>query len=397
MVTVEELVVKATPTGIDDVNSQLDGMEKSVQETTDEVEETGRSLDDMSAKFKGAMGAIIAGLGVAAGGILSRVPSLQVAVEQLGTTLDLLGQKIEEEFSGSLQDLNDELAETNKEVAEAEGPLDGLMKAIQGVDDSVQDFAVSAIQNKIKDITGITVPENWIDFGWDILTLDAEAFRRRTKAAVNDLLDMQIGGGNILNDIRDAFTQTKRRASQRFRELRQRLKEIMKNLVAKLKRDVFDFTDTFVNEIGLLWVRSKEKFDTLRQKVDAAFGDMAADAKQSGKDLINNFADGIKSKADAAEDAVRDIMSEVRSLLPSSPADTGPLSDLDTVGPGLVDTITTGVKSSTDDDESDAKTGVRRAIERNQKRTVVSIDGREVERATQSYRDNGTDLRGRYG
>jgi len=397
MVTVEELVVKATPTGIDDVNSQLDGMEKSVQETTDEVEETGRSLDDMSAKFKGAMGAIIAGLGVAAGGILSRVPSIQVAVEQLGTTLDLLGQKFEEEFSESLQDLNDELAETNKEVAEAEGALDALMKAIQGFDDAVQDFAVSAIQNKIKDITGITVPENWIDFGWDILTLDAEAFRRRTKAAVNDLLDMQIGGGNILNDIRDAFTQTKRRASQRFRELRQRLKEIMKSLVANLKRDVFDFTDTFVNEIGLLWVRSKEKFDTLRQKADAAFGDMAADAKQSGKDLINNFADGIKSKADAAEDAVRDIMGTVRSLLPSSPADTGPLSDLDTVGPGLVDTITTGVKSSTDDDESDTKTGVRRAIERNQKRTVVSIDGREVERATQSYRDNGTDLRGRYG
>jgi len=403
MVTVEELVVKATPTGIDDVNDQLEGMEKKVEESTAEVEDTGRSLDAMSGKFKGAMGAIVGGLAVAAGGILSRVPSIQGAVEQLGTTLDLLGLKIEEEFSDSLNTLNEDLAETNRKVSEADGPIDALMTAIDGIGQSIQNASVGALQRKIEDLIGVKVPENWLDFGWDVITMDFDGAVKNLKSIINDFLYMNFEEGTILDTIADNFEGTKRKARREFNNMKENLKRIMGNTISALKNDVFDFTDTFVEEVKGIWNRSKKHFNTLETKVGNKLDDIVDDALQAGKDLLDNFAEGLKNneKVQAVTDAVDSLVSKIRSRLASSLAEKGPLSDLDEVGPGMVDTITDGVNNQTSatkpvsDKEMDRRAS--RVFSRMESRPVVSIDGREVERATQSYRDNGTDLRGRYG
>lgn len=53
---------------------------------------------------------------------------------------------------------------------------------------------------------------------------------------------------------------------------------------------------------------------------------------QAGASLMSTFASGIMSSANAAYDAVRSKVSEIRDLLPFSPAKEGPLSDLDKSG-----------------------------------------------------------------
>jgi hypothetical protein len=60
-------------------------------------------------------------------------------------------------------------------------------------------------------------------------------------------------------------------------------------------------------------------------------------------DLGGSIKDGITGTKDKAIGAVQGMTQKVRNFLPFSPAKEGPLSDLDKVGPGLVDTIGRGI------------------------------------------------------
>jgi ABC-type transporter Mla subunit MlaD len=404
MTTVEELVVKATPKGMGEVNDQLEGMEQKTQEATEEVEETGRSLGDMSAKFKGAMGAIIGGLSVAAGGILSRVPSIQAAVQQLGTTLDLLGQSIEQEFSDSLGTLNEDLAETNRKVDEADGPVDALTTAIDGVGQSIQNAAVGAFQRKIQDLTGVKIPKNWLDFGWDVITMDFNNAVNNLESIILDFIHLDFPEGTFMDKLVDETEGMRRQIKRIFRETSNSIINRWTRFTNNLQQELNEFTDNFVEEIKLLWPRTKEKFNSLQTKVSQVFSDIASDAKQSGSNLVNNFAEGLRDNIPTAEGAASELAGAVRDILPSSPAKTGPLSDLDETGPGMVDTFSAGVSDSVGridgglvDGDPNTGGNAGAAIARNNGRTVIEIEGRQVERATRDFRSDGTDLRGRYG
>lgn len=63
-------------------------------------------------------------------------------------------------------------------------------------------------------------------------------------------------------------------------------------------------------------------------------------------DVVGAIVDGIKEKGQAALDAVGDFAGKVRGFLPFSPADEGPLSDLDKTGEGLVNTFGDSIRKN---------------------------------------------------
>jgi BMFP domain-containing protein YqiC len=70
-------------------------------------------------------------------------------------------------------------------------------------------------------------------------------------------------------------------------------------------------------------------------------------ANKSGKKTGEGIADGIKDSTPQTLKATSDMAEGVMKLLPhNSPAEQGPLSELDKVGPALIDTIAEGVKKS---------------------------------------------------
>lgn len=82
--------------------------------------------------------------------------------------------------------------------------------------------------------------------------------------------------------------------------------------------------------------------ENIVSKITSFGGDMLS----AGKGLINEFVDGIKQVADEPVDTVENVVDNVRDFLPFSPAERGPLADLDKVGPGFINEITAGIRDN---------------------------------------------------
>jgi hypothetical protein len=76
------------------------------------------------------------------------------------------------------------------------------------------------------------------------------------------------------------------------------------------------------------------------------FVSFGTNAYNWGRDLIGNFAQGIKDNIQNATSAVAEMTSQIGQYLPHSPAEKGALSDLDKRGQYFTDTFLDGINGS---------------------------------------------------
>jgi len=163
-----------------------------------------------------------------------------------------------------------------------------------------------------------------------------------------------------------------------------------------------DLVTRFAERVSQNVWRVANAMREIASRVGSVVSGMVEDATQWGRDLIQALIDGIRDKADDLARAVDDTMSKVRDRLPSSPAKTGPLSDIDQSGSALIDTMTQGIGSSsnelTETLEAALETGGGNGGSLpGEAREIVSktfLDGREVGRGTSGERYDETARRG---
>jgi len=159
MTTVQEIVVKATPDGMDDVVSQTNEMESAVKDSTEEMNDQAEAMSDLSEKFQGAMGAIVTGLAVAAAGLLAQIPILGELFGALGAVLDAVAFQLDRVFRPVLAPVTDLILDLADAIFEAEGPLavaflkDFATRAKQAANDVVKRItgAFTSLVDKAKD------------------------------------------------------------------------------------------------------------------------------------------------------------------------------------------------------------------------------------------------------
>jgi len=418
MVTVEELVVKATPTGIEDVNDQMSEMEKSVEETTAKVDDQGSELSSMARKFKGAMAAIVAGIAVGAAGVLSKVPSLGGVIDGLAAIFNALALQLDGKLRPTLNKISTAFFDVARAIAQgnysqAVNRIKQLVMELTGLENLNAKTIIAKIQSIAYDALGdftrfLTDALNSITIQ-DIENAFSRVIELIRFAITNGfrLLQKEVDWKSLMVALLRFLGKAVIALSNVVRE------EIVAPLTRFIENNWRDWLDSAIQlAYGLIQTLIKgikERMpvwkqrikDYITSKVEDILDDFVEDAKGFGKDLIDEMVDGIEEKKQDLIDKVQTLMSDVRSYFPGSPAETGPLSDIDESGPGMVDTFESGISNQTrltkpvGDRTMDQRASA--AIGRTDRRTVISIDGREVERATQSYRDNGTDLRGRYG
>jgi uncharacterized protein YoxC len=417
MVTVEELVVKATPKGVDDVNDEMQKMEKSVDETTEKVDDQGSKLSGMARKFKGAMGAIIAGIAVGAAGVLSKVPSLGGVVDGLAAIFDALALQLDGELRPTLNKISTAFFDIARAIAKGDYDkavkrLKELVKNLLDVEDLDAKTVIAKLQSIIADGLGELL-------GFITKTLNNIPQRDIEKALTSLIELIRFGITNGLKLLKEEvdwkallsallrFLGRAARASAPVID-----KKIVQPLTKFIENNWRDWLDDAIKLahglIQTLIKGIKERMpiwkqrvkDYITKKAENILDDLVEDAKDYGTGLIDEMIKGIKQEKSKLIDEVETLMSDVRGYFPGSVAETGPLSNIDESGPGLVNTFAGGIRTQPSLQSTGGRTIDQRAgeaIDRTNRRTVVSIDGREVERATQSFRDNGTDLRGRYG
>lgn len=93
------------------------------------------------------------------------------------------------------------------------------------------------------------------------------------------------------------------------------------------------------------WNNAKEKFGNIWTKIKSAFN--VKEALNWGKDMMDNFVEGIKAKVNAVVDAVKGVASKIKSFLGFSEPEEGPLSNFHTFAPDMMQLFAQGVKENT--------------------------------------------------
>lgn len=90
----------------------------------------------------------------------------------------------------------------------------------------------------------------------------------------------------------------------------------------------------------------KEKFGNIKEK----FSEIVENAKTWGKDMIQNFIDGIKEKVSAVVDAVKGVAEKIKGFIgfsePTDPA--SPLHNFHTFAPDMMKLFAQGIRDNTD-------------------------------------------------
>lgn len=97
-----------------------------------------------------------------------------------------------------------------------------------------------------------------------------------------------------------------------------------------------------VNAFGKLFEVGAE----LVTKVKDGFWKKVEDAKNWGRDIIQNFINGIKEKWQALKDSVANVANTVKSFLGFSEPEEGPLSDFHTYAPDMMDLYAKGIRDN---------------------------------------------------
>ena len=164
-----------------------------------------------------------------------------------------------------------------------------------------------------------------------------------------------------------------------------------------------------VQGLGKLVLMGPKLVDSIRD----GFSQKVQDAKNWGRDILANFISGIKEKWNDLVGTVRDVANTIKDYLGFSEPDKGPLSNFHTFAPDMMDLYAKGIEDNIDEVEGSVE-NVSRAIAGSFTADVgynlpdiagyaadlsaaitaqasteivvpISIDGREVARATAWY------------
>ena len=109
MVTAEELTVAIRSEGVSETQDDLEGVESAMEDTADSAGTAADDLEGFSQRFQGALSAAVAGLAVAAGGLLSQIPVIGELMEGLFAIVEAVAFQMDSVLRPALSGITDEL------------------------------------------------------------------------------------------------------------------------------------------------------------------------------------------------------------------------------------------------------------------------------------------------
>ena len=99
----------------------------------------------------------------------------------------------------------------------------------------------------------------------------------------------------------------------------------------------------------------EEKFNAIKTKINeiatavkTTLQELPKQALQWGKDLIQNFIDGIKSKYESVKTTIKGVANMVKDRIGFSEPKTGPLADFHTYAPDMMELFASGIRQNMD-------------------------------------------------
>ena len=125
--------------------------------------------------------------------------------------------------------------------------------------------------------------------------------------------------------------------------LAQAIIENLPVIVSAVVQLVTTFAETIGEHLSVVMEKGRELIDTIKTAVK----EKIEDAKNWGKDLIQNFIDGITAKWQALKDKIKGVADTVKNFLGFSEPKEGPLSNFHTFAPDMMDLFIKGIADGT--------------------------------------------------
>ena len=159
MTTVQEVVVKAVPDGIDETTSQMDELEESVSGVGDALKKQASGMSGVAKAFKGAMGAVVAGLAVSTGFLLSRVPVLGEMMDGLVAVFDAMVFQLDQKLRPAIAPVVDGLFDLSDAIFagdwdKARDIIGSFVTGVKNLDWAAIFATVKGVFNRIRTAIG---------------------------------------------------------------------------------------------------------------------------------------------------------------------------------------------------------------------------------------------------
>lgn len=283
-VSAEELIVAIRSEGVNETVDDLEGVGREMEDTAETAGDSADELEDFAARFQGAMAAAVAGLAVGVAGLASSIPVLGEQFAGLSAIFQAFALQIDQLLrdlgAGGLTGLLFETANAINNLEGTAGDLAGAFAIIGAVVGSaatgVALYAVKVMGAKaavlalVGAVKTAAVTIGAFVAGLSLLTVGLAA----AVAAV-----VAFAVAYLTN----------------FRGVRDTTNEIIGNIVSSV---VSGFTT--LGSKALLAVVSfannvRDAFSDLGESLSSWAGNLADDARAWGRNLIQNFIEGIKS------------------------------------------------------------------------------------------------------
>ena len=312
MTVVEELIVAVREEGAQETEDNLEGVESQFDDTADSVGDSADEMQGFATRFQGAMRAIMAGFAVAAAGLLANVPVVSELFSGLVSILEAVAFQMDNVLRPILTPLTNLLFDLSGAIFEAGGAL-GTFIGVVGTIIAILGGLAGAILTA-NAVLGTKLSLFGVLIGLGKIVIGAIAAVVGAVALVPVAIVAAIAALALL--------------AWHFREP-----------IVKAIQTALDWLSDLAN-------RAVDWITDMADIVTDALTDLARNAYRWGRDLVNNLIDGLMSRLSALRSAASRVASAVRDRLPGSDAETGPLSDLSTTGPALVDTFAEGIEAN---------------------------------------------------
>lgn len=360
---------------VNDATADLNKMEAQLNSLDSEV--GGGFLDSLKSQLleftgDGPLGQLVSGGGL--GGMLSKglaVGAVVGGIQQLGSAMFDLVESTQEyrTIMASLEQSSQSAGYTTEQTAQTYERLQSVLGDTQTAATATANLqAIGLSQQDLMAVTDAAIGA-WARYG-DSIPIDslAESINETIQAGqvtgtFADVLNWAGTSEDDFNAKLEAANSTTERANLVMQELAnqglaqtgQAWIENNQDIVAmnastdKMDQAMARLGETLAPLAAGVKSLGADAINFLLDRTEEAvayFQDLPGQALTWGRDLIDSFVSGIKSKVSSVVNAVKDVAGNVRDFLGFSEPKEGPLSNFHTYGPDMMDLYSQGIRSN---------------------------------------------------
>lgn len=383
MPTAEELVVAIRSEGVGQTQDQLEGVERSMEETAESAGESADELQGFSERFQGAMTAAVTALAVGAAGLLTQVPVLGEAFGGLSAIV----QGLAFQMDGVLRPVLSPLTTLFYDIADAIFNADGAFGTLIGVVTTLVSLAAVAIPAIAAVGSQLGV---WASVGAGVVSI-LGTIAGAVATVVGAIAALPAGLAVAIAAI-TAFV-----AAYLFNigGIRDKTNKFIGQIVDFVVGGFKNLANTALKWVKNLVTGVVEWFTNLGSKLASWAGDIASTAYEWGRGIVQAILSGFESAANALTQALEDVINSAIDAI-NTALDVLPDRVTSMVGVESFDRVDIGSVSAarSQNNASGGGGGGRQFRSVGNGGTAMQIDGRQLSESTGRYRNGANRRRG---